>query len=69
MDDVQSALKKKFSNLHPLIIQRSLTRSRSNGELFDILSTVPPEYPVIWDEAERRWVRTNDMLQGNSRRR
>lgn len=50
---------KKFSYLHPLIVQRSLEKAKSDGELFDILSMVPNTRPIIWSEKERRWIRTD----------
>lgn len=45
---------------------RSVERSNSPGELFDILEDVPNEYPIVWDEATRRWVVTDDLLQSKS---
>jgi hypothetical protein len=42
---------------------RSAERAKTPGELFDIVSTIPSEYPVIWDEGVRRWVYTEDNLQ------
>jgi hypothetical protein len=62
-EKVVTALKKRYSHLHPLLIQRSIDRARSNGDLFDILDTVPPIYPLIWDEVSYRWIVTSDLLQ------
>jgi hypothetical protein len=56
-------LKAKFIDLHPLIFQRSLERSRTGGELFDILSTFSNEYPVFWCEKSRKWLVTTDIFQ------
>ena len=39
MNDIQDALKKRYSDLHPLIFHRSLDKTKTNGELFDILET------------------------------
>lgn len=63
MDDVQNALKERYSNLHPLIFQRSLEKSENNAELFDILETVPEKYPIVWDDEKREWVFTGNLLQ------
>lgn len=66
MDDVQKALKERYSNLHPLIFQRSLEKAENNAELFDILETVPEKYPIVWDDKKRSWVFTDDLLQFQS---
>lgn len=65
MDTVQLALKERYSHLHPLIFLRSLDKARTNGELFDILESVPKELPVLWDEDLRAWRVTHDLLQSN----
>jgi hypothetical protein len=52
---VIEALKEKYSHLHPLIFHRSLERSKTEGELFDILDTCPNEYPLKWDERNFCW--------------
>lgn len=66
MDKTQKALKERYSHIHPLIFQRSLDKSKTNGELFDILDTFPQEYPVLWNEKTRRWEHTKDLLLSNS---
>tara|TARA_Y100000034_G_scaffold71132_1_gene85786 strand:+ start:272 stop:487 length:216 start_codon:yes stop_codon:yes gene_type:complete len=63
MDDVQKALRERYPNLHPLIFQRSLEKAESNGELFDILETIPEGRPIVWDDKKRAWVVTDDLLQ------
>lgn len=63
MDEVQEALRKRYSHLHPLLFQRSLEKARSDGELFDILESIPEAHPIIWDEESRRWIHTPDLLQ------
>ena len=62
-EELITKLKERYSYLHPLLFQRSLERARSAGDLFDILDTVPKEYPVVWDEDQRRWVYTKDLFQ------
>ena len=63
MDEVQKALKIRYVHLHPLIFQRSLEKAASNGELFDILESIPEETPIVWDDTHRRWVHTDDLVQ------
>jgi len=62
MDEIQEALKKRYPDMHPLLFLRSVEKAENDGELFDILEEVP-ELPVVWDEASRRWVQTEDLLQ------
>ena len=47
-------LKEKF-DIHPLVFQRSTEHAKNLGELFDILTFIPKEYPIIWDDKEHRW--------------
>jgi hypothetical protein len=63
MDEVQEALKERYSHLHPLLFQRCLEKAKTNGELFDLLESVPQDYPIVWDERKRIWVHTEDLLQ------
>jgi hypothetical protein len=63
MNKIQISLKRRYPDLHPLIFQRSLEKSKTNGELFDILETVPKEFPIVWDEKTRMWKKTDDLLQ------
>ena len=63
MDEVKEALRKRYPHIYPLVFQRSVEKAESDGELFDILETIP-EYPIVWDEKIRRWVHT-DLLQSS----
>jgi len=65
MDEVQEALKKRYPHIHPLLFQRACEKARTNGELFDMLETMPEEYPIVWDEERREWVVT-DLLQSEN---
>ena len=51
--------------IHPLIFERSVDHARTNGELFDILDTMPLTFPLVWDEDLRGWVRTVDIFQSH----
>jgi hypothetical protein len=61
--EVVEKLKERYPQIHPLLFNRSVERARSVGELFDILESIPNEYPIVWGESEHRWVFTNDILQ------
>jgi hypothetical protein len=63
MDQVKESLRQRYLNIHPLIFQRSLEKSRSNVDLFDILEGIKEEYPLIWDEKTRTWKKTDNLLQ------
>lgn len=55
-------LRERYSGIHPLLFHRSLEKARTNGELFDILDTVPNEYPLIWSEKDYRWIISHDLF-------
>lgn len=59
---VIEGLKVKFAHIHPLIFHRSLERASSGGDLFDILDTMPIDYPIIWNDREHRWDYTEDIF-------
>jgi hypothetical protein len=66
MDEIQEAIKNRYSHLHPLLIQRSIEKARSNTELFDILDQFDGLYPVIWGEDSYSWTKA-DLLQGQGK--
>ena len=53
--DIVSVLKRRYANLPPLLLSRSIERARNETELFDILDGVPDELPLVWSIEERRW--------------
>jgi hypothetical protein len=57
---VVAKLKETYSQLHPLLFHRSLERSKTNGDLFDIIDTVPKVYPLLWNEEDNRWSTVSD---------
>jgi hypothetical protein len=59
-DDMISALKKRYENLNPLVFQRSLEKSESALELFEILDSVPKP-PFSWDDSSKRWIKISDF--------
>jgi len=65
LSDVQNALKERYDHIHPLLFFRSLERVKTDGELFDLLHSMPSEFPLIWNEQEKKWITTNDLLQSN----
>jgi len=62
MNKIVYALKERYSNIHPLIFQRSVDHAKSNGHLFDILDSFPETYPITWSESEHKWVHVDDMF-------
>ena len=56
-------LKARYSYLHPMLFQRSVEKARSNSELFDILDSVPKDYPLTWCEKECRWVTVDNIYR------
>lgn len=49
-----------------MIFQRSLERSKTGGELFDILSKMPKSFPIVWCEEEKQWKHTKDIFQAKN---
>lgn len=60
--NVVKKLKEKYSHLHPLLFHRSVEKAKSNGDLFDIVDTVPDQYPVVWNERDNRWMTLPDLF-------
>jgi len=54
-------LRERYPDLHPLLFHRSVERAKSNGDLFDILDTMPKKYPLIWCEDTYRWVTVKEL--------
>ena len=61
--NIVQKLKERYSFLHPLLFHRSVEKAKSNSELFDILDTVPQEYPLMWCEKENRWITVENFFQ------
>lgn len=62
MEEIQEALRKRYPSVHPLLFHRCIERAKSNGELFDMLESLPQGYPIVWDDTAKMWVST-DLLQ------
>ena len=56
----------RYTNIHPLIIYRTLDKVSTAGEMFDILEEFPKEYPVSWDSNLKRWVNVDDVILEDS---
>lgn len=65
-ESVVEDLRTRYNHVHPLLFARSVTRAKSEGELFDILCSMPEAFPVIWSDEHRRWVKTNDICQSEN---
>jgi len=64
-NNVVDGLRKRHSNLHPLIFQRSLEHAGDVTHLFDILESIPKKYPITWDEDSKCWIRLKDFTFQN----
>lgn len=62
MNEIHQALRERYPHIHPLMFHRCVERCKSNGELFDMLESLPQDLPIVWDEETRSWVIT-DLLQ------
>jgi len=69
MDEVQQALRNRYPKVHPLVWHRSVGYAKSNGELFDIMETMPETLPIIWDSAQRTWVVAKLLQEENIKKK
>ncbi len=59
-EKVIAALKERYKNLHPLVFHRSLEKSLSAADFFDILENIP-KFPFFWDDNNKKWSKLNDF--------
>ena len=62
-ENVLNSFRLKYSTIHPLIIQRTVDKVETLGELFYILEDFPNTYPVVWNVKTKRWSQTDDITQ------
>jgi len=62
-EEVIKGLRVRYKNIHPLIFHRSIEKSKTAVELFDILDTFPEEGPVVWSNKEKCWKKTDNVFQ------
>ena len=65
-EELLKTLKTKYVNVHPLLFQRSKERAKTPGELFDLLDTMPTQFPITWSEEDKRWKTTKDLFQAKA---
>lgn len=58
-------LRERYPDIHPLLFHRSIEHAKSNGDLFDILDTMPNKYPIIWCESKYKWETVQDLYLSN----
>ena len=54
-ESVIETLRVRYAHVHPLLFHRSVERARDAAELFDILDTMPVEFPIVWSNRQHRW--------------
>jgi hypothetical protein len=59
--EVVRKLRERYAAIHPTIFLSSLAKATSLADLFDMLDTVPSDFPIRWNATDRRWA-TNDLL-------
>lgn len=59
--EVLDNFRKKYSNIHPLVLQRSIERARDASDLFEILESVPKKPPYSWNEEKHAWTKDFDV--------
>lgn len=69
MEEIGKEFRDRYANLHPLLFLRSKEKCKTLVELFDVLEMVPDEFPIVWDDQERCWMHTDDILQSQKVRK
>lgn len=65
-ESVVEKLRERYTYVHPLIFHRSVEKARDAIELFDILDTLPTEFPIVWCHSQHRWHTALDItMRGN----
>lgn len=59
---IVNKIKERYSHIHPLLFHRSVEHAKSNGDLFDIVDTIPDQFPIVWSERFSRWVVEGDLF-------
>lgn len=59
-NNVFKSLQDRYFNIHPLIFHRSIEKSQSLSDLFDILESFPG-LPAIWDDEHKTWKKITDI--------
>lgn len=62
--NIIDSLKERHKDLHPLVFHRSLEKSTSAVDLFEILESVP-RFPFFWDDNNKKWTKTLDFYLSN----
>lgn len=59
---------KAHYNIHPLMFRRSLERCPNPTDLFDLLDTMPDQYPMILTQQDGKyqWEHTDDLFQAKN---
>jgi len=60
-EEVLENFRKRYSHIHPLVVQRSMERAKDASDLFEILESVPKNPPFSWDSERHAWVRDFDV--------
>jgi len=55
-------LRKLYADVAPYLFARSVGRARDLVEFFEIIDTMPPKLPVVWDPGARRWKPVSDLM-------
>jgi hypothetical protein len=58
--NIKEKLRERYPDIHPLIFYRSMERSKTNGQLFDVLDTIPDKFPIAWCEESNCWIVVKD---------
>jgi len=73
-DETTEKILENNKHIPVLLLHRSVEYAESNMELFDILFYLNKllkknNFPIIWDDSTRRWIKAKDLIQYKDPRR
>lgn len=68
-EQIIQGLRNYFKDVDAIVFKKSMERSVSMGDLFDILSDISNlEYPIVWNDENHKWehidVPSNKLIHG-----
>lgn len=50
-----ASMRERYTHIATVVFMRSFSMAKNEVELFDILETVPNQFPLLWNNEIRQW--------------
>lgn len=60
-ENIVNSLRSRYQQINPLVFHRSMEKTNSAVELFDILESIP-SCAFYWDDSNKKWTKSNDFV-------